>query len=285
MRMVFALVLLVGLGLAGFAVFVAQGRFAAYQNERAQLQQALQAARQVELTKIWVTKRAVGYGERLTKDDMALVDWPKSAVPPGAFVGEENAPHDGQSGRLRAVVRAMEPFEPILAVKVTEPGEDAGVNSRLGKGMRAFAIRVDVASGVSGFLRPGDRVDVYWTGRVRGADEMTRLILDGVSLIAVDQTANSELSNPTVARTVTVEVSPQDAAALAQAQSTGKLTLALLGVGDETETGRVEVDQNSLLGIEAAAPIIPVAERPKCTVRTRRGADVEFIEIPCPDES
>lgn len=285
MRMVFALVLLVGLGLAGFAVYVAQSRFAAYQSERVQLQQALQVARAVELTKLWVTNRAVGYGERLTKEDVVLLDWPKNAVPPGAFVGEENAPYGDRPETLRAAVRAMEPFEPILAVKVTEPGEDAGVTSRLAKGMRAFAIRVDVASGVSGFLRPGDRVDVYWTGRVRGGDEMTRLILDGVNLIAVDQTANSELNNPTVARTVTVEVSPQAAAALAQAQSTGKLTLALLGIGDETEAGLVEVDQNSLLGIEVAVPEAPMAERPKCTVRTRRGAEVEFIEIPCPDES
>ena len=60
----------------------------------------------------------------------------------------------------------MEINEPILKIKVTEPGQDAGVSSRLERGMRAFAISVNVTSGVSGLLRPGDRVDVYWTGSV-----------------------------------------------------------------------------------------------------------------------
>lgn len=284
MRIVFALVLLIGLGLAGFAVYVAQNRFAAYQSERAQLQQALQQASAVELTQIWVAARPLAYGQRIGENDVQLIDWPKSSVPEGAFVGEETAPYEAESESQRAVLRAMEQNEPILAVKVSAPGEDAGVTSRLGKGMRAFAIRVDVASGVSGFLRPGDRVDVYWTGRRDGAGEVTRLILSGLNLIAVDQTADSDRSSPTVARTVTVEVSPQAAGVLAQAQSTGNLTLSLLGVGDQAETGLVEIDQNQLLGIEASSPVAPKV-KPKCTIRTRKGSEVEYIEIPCPDES
>ena len=55
-----------------------------------------------------------------------------------------------------------------VTTRQLEPGQDAGVSSRLSKGMRAFAIRVDVATGVSGFLRPGDRVDVYWSGTIQG---------------------------------------------------------------------------------------------------------------------
>lgn len=89
----------------------------------------------------------------------------------------------------RVVLRPIEKDELILAVKVTKPGEDAGLTSRLAPGMRAFAINVDVSSGVSGFLRPGDRVDVYWTGRVGqhgSRTEVTKLIEASVALIAVD---------------------------------------------------------------------------------------------------
>ena len=48
----------------------------------------------------------------------------------------------------------------VLATKVTEPGEPAGLTGALDKGMRAFAIKVEAAD----FLQPGDRVDIYWTG-------------------------------------------------------------------------------------------------------------------------
>ena len=65
----------------------------------------------------------------------------------------------------------MVPAKKKWEVKVTDPGEEAGVTSQLEPGMRAFALRVDVASGVSGFLRPGDRVDIYWTGSVGGTVE------------------------------------------------------------------------------------------------------------------
>ena len=66
------------------------------------------------------------------------------------------------------------------------------ITSRLTAGMRAFAISVDVTSGVSGFLRPGDRVDVYWSGTVeeggRSPRGVTQLIDSGVKIVAVDQT-------------------------------------------------------------------------------------------------
>ena len=99
--------------------------------------------------------RPIRYGETLTREEVQLVCWPENAVPEGTFRTEEALFPKGDE-ELLAVLRAMEEGEAILAVKVTEPGEDAGVSSRLSPGMRAFAISVDVASGVSGFLRPGE---------------------------------------------------------------------------------------------------------------------------------
>ncbi len=181
----------------------------------------------------------------------------------------------------------MEKDEAILAVKITKPGEDAGLTSQLARGMRAFAIRVDVASGVSGFLRPGDRVDVYWTGSIRetveGArGEVTRLIESGVQLIAVDQTASGDVSGATIARTVTVAARPEQVAALAQAQSTGRLSLALVGVEDVgAVVDPIEVDQRALLGLGDQEEAAPVKSPEVCTIRTRRGSEVVEIPIPC----
>jgi pilus assembly protein CpaB len=153
--------------------------------------------------------------------------------------------------------------------------------------MRAYAIKVDVSSGVSGFLRPGDQVDVYWTGRLNlGRDstkngEFTKLIESSIKLIAIDQSANGDLDETTIAKTVTVAVSPQQVAALAQAQQTGNLTLALVGTDDETIASAIEVDQRSLLGIKTEEIQAEVATAKVCTIRNNRGAEVVEKVIPC----
>ena len=280
MRAVFALVLVAGVGLAGFAVYMAQGFLDGMQAEVERLK--AEKAKFPELTRIAVFKRNKGYGEALEPDDVVMIAWQADSVPPGAFTDTEALFPDGDDRRF--VIRQTEKFEPILASKVTRPGEDAGLTSRLGRGMRAFAIRVDVTSGVSGFLRPGDRVDVYWTGR-GGEDtalgrEITKLIETNVKIIAVDQIADTDRTGPVVARTVTVEATPQEVASLAQAQASGRLTLSLVGAEDDTVAEVVQVNQMDLLGIVEEAPEV-IEEEEVCTTKVRRGAEVIEQVIPC----
>jgi pilus assembly protein CpaB len=277
MRLVFGLVLILGLGLAGFAVYTAKGFIESKENQLARERAA--AARIVPTLDVYVTTRRVEYGERLTKKDIATIAWPENSIPQGAFTSEEALFPKGET-EVRTVLRTMELGEPVMAVKVTAPGEDAGITSRLTKGMRAFAIKVDVTSGVSGFLRPGDRVDVYWSGSV-GGNDVTKLIEVGVQLIAVDQTASSDRSAAAIARNVTVEITPLQVAALAQAQATGRLSLSLVGAQDDTVSdSAIEVNQRQLLGIVTEAPAEVVREE-ICTIRTRKGAEVVNITIPC----
>ncbi|MGR3501705.1 Flp pilus assembly protein CpaB [Pseudaestuariivita sp.] len=284
MRMIFGVVLLLGLGLAGLAVYMAKNYVGAYQTELAQ-QRAI-SAQAVETVGVYVAADSVKYGDALTAEGVTMIAWPKAALPEGAFT-EELPLFAEEETEPRYALRAIEKNEPILAVKVTEPGEEAGLTSRLDRGMRAFALRVDVASGVSGFLRPGDRVDVYWTGQMPGATatqargEVTRLIETGVRLIAIDQSANSEDSEVSIASTVTVAATPQQVAALAQAQATGKLALSLVGSHDETVAEVIEVDQRTLLGIGAISEPEQAPTQRVCTVRTRRGAEVVELPIPC----
>ena len=289
MRMVFGLVLLAGLALAGGAVYMAKNYIGEYQQALAKERAARE--KMVKTVPVYVAERALKYGEDLTAEDVRVVEWPEDAIPEGAFKSEEELFPKG-ADVLRVVLRAMEKDEAVLAVKVTEPGEDAGITSRLERGMRAFALRVDVASGVSGFLRPGDRVDIYWTGRIESGPDgedrssVTKLIEAGVKLIAVDQTASGDLDGALVARTVTVAASPQQVAALAQAQTTGGLSLSLVGSGDDVVAEAIEVDQYQLLGIERDAPRtveVQQEEARVCTIRTRRGAEVVDIPIPCSD--
>jgi pilus assembly protein CpaB len=233
-----------------------------------------------------VADKPLKYGQPLTREDVRAVKWPENAIPEGTFF-EETVLFPENTKDQRIVLRNIEKDEAIMAVKVTEPGEDSGLTSRLARGMRAFALKVDVSSGVSGFLRPGDRVDVYWTGRVNVGNQssngdVTKLIESAVQLIAIDQSADAlVMGEASIAKTVTVAVNPQQVAALAQAQSTGRLSLALVGTNDDTVAEAIEVDQRSLLGIEAQETIAEVAKEKVCTIRTRRGAEVVELPIPC----
>ncbi|WP_375228356.1 Flp pilus assembly protein CpaB [Roseobacter sp. S98] len=281
MRLIFGLVLATGVGLAGGAVYMAKGYIGQYQ---AELAAAKDKQRQIVPTStVYVAKNRLSYGDVLKKSDVRSVRWPRNAIPEGTFTDLDVLfPEDVEEPRL--IVRAMEPGEALMQVKITEPGEDIGLTTRLEKGTRAFAIRVDVASGVSGFLRPGDKVDVYWTGSVDqggGREEITRLIETKVRLIAVDQIDDELRGGARIARTVTVQATPEQVAALAQAQSTGNLSLSLVGAGDDTEVAEIEVDQVSLLGLTVAAPKVAAPAPKVCSIRTRRGAEVVSIQIPC----
>ncbi|MEM8848428.1 MAG: Flp pilus assembly protein CpaB [Pseudomonadota bacterium] len=271
MRLIFGLVLIAGLGLAGFAVHTAQQRFASYQNALSATQQQI-----VPVKDVVVVRRQLRYGDALRKTDIRTIPWPANAIPSGAFMSIDDVfPPDNEG--IRTVLRVMERDEPLSLVKVTEPGEEAGLAAALTKGMRAFTLSVDVNSGVSGFLRPGDRVDVYWTGG-GGEGGMTRLIHSNLPLIAIDQQTDEERNNPTIARNVTVEATPDVVAKLAQAQATGSLSLALVGVRDDTESDGVTATLREVLGAPEAQQT-----RRVCTVRTRRGAEAVMIPVPCPD--
>jgi pilus assembly protein CpaB len=279
MRMIFGLVLAVGVALAAAAVYVAQG----YINKNQQALQQQQAIMQETggLVPVFVVNKPKNYGDILTRDDVQSILWPKNALPEGAFQDFKDLFADG-SDQPRFVLRQMEQFEPLLTVKVTAPGEQAGLNGSIEKGQRAFAIQVKAAD----FLQPGDRVDVYWTGSVGGVDgDMTRLIENQLKIIAVDRDSRTKSTNGEIQdRTVTVAVSPEQVGRLVQAQATGRLVMSLVGHNDDTLSGKIDVTTAGMLGIvpaaPAAAPIAPVAER-TCSIKIRKGADVIETPIPC----
>jgi len=284
--MVFGLVLVVGLALAGFAVYMTQNYF---NQTQARLNQATEFTRKVgPMVEVYVVNKVKKYGDTLTRDDVQLMYWPASSLPENIFrdpakLGETDVALFSEDTKdPRYVLRQMEKFEPVLLEKVTEPGQIAGLTGQLGVGQGAFAIKVDVASGVSGFVQPGDFVDVYWTGSVgSNGDNMTRLIESGVKVIAVDQNAADGNVAATVARTVTVAAVREQVARLAQAAATGKLALSLVSANAVALEGNIEVDSNSLLGI-VDQPVVMAAEAEKvCTVKTRKGADVSEMPIPC----
>ena len=281
MRAIFGLVFVFGIALAGAAVMLAKSYLG--QQDAAAAFQAAVMERTGGLTEVVVAAKPKDYGDMLKPEDVQTILWPKNALPEGVFTDKAALfPEDGAPPRY--ITRRIEAFEPILAVKVTEPGQQAGLNGALEPGMRAFAINVEV----SDLLQVGDHVDLYWTGVSSNTNaEVTRLIENRLKIIAIDRQSEDGLSNGTITqRSLTVAVTPQQVARLAQAQATGKLVTSLVGLEDLENGGAVEIDSNSLLGLSGSdsdASIDAAAGQRICTIRNRKGGELVEIPIPCAD--
>jgi pilus assembly protein CpaB len=286
MRAVFALVLLVGMGLAGMAVYMIQGYMSDL--EGALRQEQAFNAKAGKLVEVYVFAKPKKYGEALAEEDVQVIYWPEQTLPQSIFRDKAALFPENADGP-RYIMRSTEAFEPVLASRVTEPGQLASLTSKLEKGKRAFAIRVGVDSGIANFVKPDDYIDILWTGGVSGVEGgMTRQIESAVLVIAVDSAINEgQVSSGTVAQTVTVAATPEQVARLAQAQSTGQLTLSLARDASDTVEGTVETDTNAMLGIveEVVAPEVVVQEEKKCYTKQRSGGVLvdTNIEIPCQD--
>lgn len=275
MRAMFALVLVAGLALAGVAVYLASG----YINQtQSALQDELAIKQQTGgLVQVYVVNKPKNYGEPLTKDDVVAMYWPANFLPEKAFMHIEDL-FPADSTEPRYVLRQMETYEPVLAMKVTKPGEQAGLTGEIERGMRAFAIQVNAAD----FLQAGDHVDVYWSGSVAGTDgNLTRLIETNLKIIAINKDASRNISEGALSsRTVTVAATPEQVARLAQAQSSGTLVMSLVGIGDDSVAGKIEVDKKALLGIQDQV-VVQAEQQKVCTIKTRKGDSIEEVPIPC----
>jgi pilus assembly protein CpaB len=109
--------------------------------------------------------------------------------------------------------------------------------------MRAISIPVSDNTGVSGFIFPGDHVDLMLTQTVKnmagtGDDSLkaTETVLRNLRVLATDQNTESETVNgKTVVknnRLVTLEVTPKLAEKIQVAQTLGTLSLALRSIAD-----------------------------------------------------
>lgn len=316
MRAVFALVLVVGMALAGVAVYMAQTYMG--QTEAALAKANALREKTGRLVQVYAVKQAMVFGDPLTPEDVDLVYVQEARLPAGAFVytdpAKAAAPASASAtagapapkaakdaaeappatlaatdplfpadqDKPRFLLRSVEANEIVLATRVTEPGEAASLTGKLEKGMRAFQVKVDTSSGVQSFIMPDTFIDIYWTG-VGGdvSGEMTRLIESAVKVIAVDQASGEGQMVSGNARTVTVAASPEQVARLAQAQATGRLTMSLVASAEDAVSGLVEVNRDGLLGIEAKPEVIEAAAPEVCTIKTRKGDAVVEVPIPC----
>lgn len=105
--------------------------------------------------------------------------------------------------------------EQVLAERVAPDIDLAHFASRIPKGMRAVAIPVDVVSGVSGFVAPGDRVDIMVSTRGKGDTVTVTVMQDILVLAAGPGYLEEEQSDPSVVKTLALAVTPKQAQEIA----------------------------------------------------------------------
>lgn len=257
MRLGSLLMTVVGLGVAGGAVYYAQ-------NQLNQIPEPQQAS--AEVVRVLVAAQDIGFGTQIQDHLVTAIDWPSGSVPVGAITSKDQVlPAEG--GQPRRAKRAISQGELLLISRLSDFGEKVTITQTLGENNRAFTITVNAATGVGGFVTPGDEVDIVLT-RGGGGEMRALTILQKVRVIGVDQRSDELNEQAIVARTVTVEVTPEESQKLALAQRAGTLSLTLRSLETEEDEPLKAVRLSDLLLEES--PVEDGAPQP--VVRVRRGA-------------
>jgi pilus assembly protein CpaB len=234
MRLRSLILFVVALALAGGTTMIARGWLA---------QQAAKAEASVVVPKVapaksvLVARRALPRGQILKVQDFAWQVWPSGALDP-SYILSGRRPITAFTGWV-----AREPIaagDPITEAKIVAPGNRGFLAAVLRPGMRAVSVPITVTSGISGFVFPGDRVDLLITYPVRLKNgegnpvqhKAAETVLRDVRVIAIDQKLTGKDGEAVVAHTATLEVTPKQSEIIAVASEMGQLSLSLRSLVD-----------------------------------------------------
>lgn len=178
-------------------------------------------------------------GQTVRAVDFTWIDWPADRLLSHQMIRSEmpDAP-ERLDGRVAMIAAAA--GEPVRADGFAAPAARP-ISQRLAPGMRAVAVRVNLEAAVGGFVLPNDRVDVIHTDTgPGGGPARSTIVVFNARVIAIDQiTEQGTDETILVSRTATLELDRAGAEAVASAQQTGQLTLALRSSADTDEPSSV----------------------------------------------
>jgi len=199
-----------------------------------------------ETVPIYVALHNINLGDPIDAKMLSLQEWPKDKVPRGVISDLKDL--EGRRPRT-AIIEG----EPILEGKLLAAGEIADPIRQIPKGMRLKAIAVNAEKGV-GLLGPGDRVDVqlYVEKNARTGVESakSKVILQNIRVFAVDQTVQRSPDGSeerTIAKTVSLMLTPEQASKLSLAEQVGEISLIPRNPDDEEVAPWAEMKIEDLL--------------------------------------
>ncbi len=209
------------------------------------------------------------FGTKLERNLLKVVNYPKDSVPPGAYTSLDSVV--GQTTKIFLAEK-----EPVLMSKLSTIG--GGLSMMVRPNLRASSVTVNLVSSVSGFVVPGDRVDILVTiDRNSGGTQnaTTRTILQNIEVLAAGvKTEQKDQQNKpnTELQTITLLVDPNSAERMALAMHEGKIHLTLRNPEDADTLKLASVNTNEMLG--GSAPAAPrtrssAPSRPRVEYRDR----------------
>jgi pilus assembly protein CpaB len=200
---------------------------------------------------IFVAAKDISLGEPLSAAMVKQEPWPKDKVPTGAVLSIA----DVEGRRVRQRLFAG---EPILENKLLGKGASMqGASAVIPGGYRVVSVLVDSVSG-SGLILPGDRVDVlvYLVGNLQHsiAETSTRTVLQDIKVFAVNDVVDMEKDGKDKcisAKTISLLVTPAQAAKVTLASEMGKIRLVMRGPEDNAHAEDASAKPEELLGHSA----------------------------------
>lgn len=187
----------------------------------------------VARTRMLAAARPLPVGTLLKDEDFIIREVLPSEVPEGAFEATQDMRTELRGALLR---RYLDPREPVLRGDVLRPRDRGFLAAVLRPGMRAVSLGVDQVTGTAGLIWPGDQVDLILSQELADAPLNRRVtgetVLQDVRIIAVDQqitqgAGSAETPAGRIARTVTLEVTPDQAERVVVAIALGRLVLSV----------------------------------------------------------
>src|SRR5712675_1497287 len=240
MRLRTLLLLFLAVGLAGGTAMLARAWLAA--QRAAEIAEASPMALPAPAKSVLVARTEIRRGQIIKPEDLSWQVWPEGGLDKSYVVLGTRTPESFAGWVARNPLSAG---EPITEAKIIAPGNRGFLAAVLRPGMRAMSVPVTITSGISGFIFPGDQVDLMIThgiptGTGSGGYEhkAAETVLRDVRVIAIDQRLESKAGEAVVAHTATLEVTPKQTEIIALAGEIGKLSLSLRSlvpaVGDTT---------------------------------------------------
>jgi pilus assembly protein CpaB len=176
----------------------------------------------VQTVGIILANKNISAASKLTADSLKVEQWPADRVPPGSIT--DMALVEGKFARQPIYAN-----EPIIEVKLANKGKEVIIP----EGFRVFDIVVRDETGGSGYLAPGDRVDVFgfFEKGQRISASKTIKVLENIEVLMVDGVATVDLETQDAVkksvRTIQLLVRDKQYSVLDTASHLGKLRLAL----------------------------------------------------------
>lgn len=208
----------------------------------------------VEMVAVVVAKVNINPRTRIQENMLQMKELPVDMVPEGAIKSFDEV----KDVQVQVSIFAG---DVLTLQKILSEGKDEGFTGSIPPDCRAISISVNDVTGVAGFAKPGDHVDLLLVEKGKNS-ATTEILLQNVLLLSVNQNTTASapmgengvpaaaINNPSIA---TVALRPDDSLKLISATKIGEIYMSLRP--DKPQAAYVDAMSYTIDSIDAPAPV------------------------------